>query len=203
MEASKIEELIAKYNEGLADPAEIKTLESLIEEGVIDLTRLHELSKLDAQLMKTEGPSPSLELDSKFQSMLSAEKKKINQRTVSFWPELTALWPRLAFAASLMIVGFAGGYWLQHPSANPEVRQLTAEVSELKEMMQRYSNIKQDEKRTEYYVEVNKKLNEQEIRRAEKQVTNSISFCISFSKFKPWKAGTDCCDPRFKLVPIM
>ncbi|HRI78031.1 MAG TPA: HEAT repeat domain-containing protein [Cyclobacteriaceae bacterium] len=132
---NKIEELIAKYNEGLADPAEIRTLEGLIEKGVIELTRLHELSRLDEQIVKIETPSPSLELDSKFQSMLAAEKKKLNRGMLPSLPDLSILWPRLAFAASLVLVGFVGGYWLQHPSANPEVTQLTNEVSELKEMM--------------------------------------------------------------------
>jgi len=32
---NRIEELIAKYNEGLADPSEIKLLEKLIEEGAL------------------------------------------------------------------------------------------------------------------------------------------------------------------------
>lgn len=58
---------------------------------------------------------------------------------------------------------------------NGAIRELKYNMSELKEMMQRYSNVKQDEKRTKYYVEVNKKLNEQEIKRAGKQVANSIS----------------------------
>lgn len=58
---------------------------------------------------------------------------------------------------------------------NGAIRELKYNMSELKEMMKRYANIKEDEKRTETYVEVNKKLNEQQVRRAEKQVANSIS----------------------------
>ncbi len=58
---------------------------------------------------------------------------------------------------------------------NGAIRELKYNMSELKEMMQRYSNIKEDEKRTETYVEVNKKLSEQQVKRAEKQVANSIS----------------------------
>lgn len=58
---------------------------------------------------------------------------------------------------------------------NGAIRELKYNMSELKEMMQRYANIKQDEKRTETYVEVNKKINEQQVKRAEKQVANSIS----------------------------
>lgn len=58
---------------------------------------------------------------------------------------------------------------------NGAIRELKYNMSELRELMQRYANIKQDEKRTTVYVEVNKKLNEQEVKRAEKQVANSIS----------------------------
>jgi len=58
---------------------------------------------------------------------------------------------------------------------NGAIRELKYNMSELKEMMKRYANIKEDEKRTETYVEVNKKLNEQQVKRAEKQVANSIS----------------------------
>lgn len=58
---------------------------------------------------------------------------------------------------------------------NGAIRELKYNMSELKEMMKRYAKIKEDEKRTETYVEVNKKLNEQQVKRAEKQVTNSIS----------------------------
>lgn len=58
---------------------------------------------------------------------------------------------------------------------NGAIRELKYNMSELKELMQRYANIKQDEKRTTAYVEVNKKLNEKEVKRASIQVANSIS----------------------------
>lgn len=58
---------------------------------------------------------------------------------------------------------------------NGAIRELKYNMSDLKELMQRYANIKEDEKRTEVYVEAYKKLNEQKIKRAEKQVSNSIS----------------------------
>ena len=52
MEKQRIDELIAKYNEGLADPAEIKTIEQLIEAGIVSLTQLRELAFLEDQMMK-------------------------------------------------------------------------------------------------------------------------------------------------------
>ncbi len=136
MEKSRMEELVAKYNEGLADPAEIKLLEQLIEEGTVDLTRLHELSKLDDQMMKYEMPSPSLQVDDAFYSMLADEKRKQKKPGFSFQIDWSVVLPRLSFATLLLVAGFAGGYFLQRPSSsNSEVAVLTQEVSDLKEMM--------------------------------------------------------------------
>lgn len=58
---------------------------------------------------------------------------------------------------------------------NGAIRELKYNMSDLKELMQKYAEVKQDEKITESYVEINKKLNEKKIKRAEKQVANSIS----------------------------
>ena len=63
MEKTGIEELIAKYNEGLADPSEIKLLEKLIEEGTVSLTQLHELNRLDEQILQMKEPVPSMKMD--------------------------------------------------------------------------------------------------------------------------------------------
>jgi hypothetical protein len=135
MEKSGVEELVAKYNEGLADPAEIKLLEQLIEEGTVELTQLRELSKLDDQIVKTEMPSPSLQVDDAFYSMLADEKRKQRKGSFSFQIDWSVLLPRLGFATLLIVAGFAGGYFLQRPAINPEVKLLTQEVSDLKEMM--------------------------------------------------------------------
>jgi hypothetical protein len=40
MEANKIDELVAKYNEGLADPSEVQQIEFLLESGHVELTQL-------------------------------------------------------------------------------------------------------------------------------------------------------------------
>lgn len=57
---------------------------------------------------------------------------------------------------------------------NGAIRELKYNMSELHELMQKYAEIKQDEKKTESYVEINKKLNNQKIKRAEVQVAHSI-----------------------------
>ncbi len=130
----KTDELIAKYNEGLADPAEIAALEKLIESGEVELTQLRVLSGLDERILRVDEGAPSLRLDDSFYAMLGAEKKR--QRGLSIqWPTWSFLMPRLAVASVILIMGFAGGYWLRQPASTPDVTALTQEVSELKEMM--------------------------------------------------------------------
>lgn len=130
----KTDELIAKYNEGLADPAEIAALEKLIEAGDVELTQLRVLSGLDERILRVDEGAPSLRLDDGFYAMLGAEKKKQRGLTIQ-WPTWSFLMPRLAVASVMLIMGFAGGYWLRQPAAAPDVTALTQEVSELKEMM--------------------------------------------------------------------
>jgi hypothetical protein len=136
METKQKGELIAKYNEGLADPAEVRLIEQLIESGEIDLIELRELTDLDKQIQKMESVSPSMNLDDQFYAALNKEKSALKgiSNSISF-PSWSSFFPRLAFAAVLILVGFLTGYLIQSPSENKEVSQLTQEVGELKEMM--------------------------------------------------------------------
>lgn len=135
MEKTQIEELVAKYNEGVADPKEIKLIEQLIESGLIDLTQLRELSSLDEQIHKMEALTPSLNLDDRFYAALASEKKQIKKETSFSMPSVSFLFPRLAMAAALVLSGFGVGYFLQSPTQKNEVSELSQEVSDLKEMM--------------------------------------------------------------------
>jgi hypothetical protein len=136
MEKKQIDEVIAKYNEGLADPSEVKLIEQLIETGEVELTQLRELNLLDEQLIKMEDPSPSLRLDDLFHSFLAEEKRKQRKGSFSFaMPDWNVFLPRLAFASLVLISGFVGGYLFNKPSQNSEVHELTQQVSDLREMM--------------------------------------------------------------------
>ncbi|MEQ9413072.1 MAG: HEAT repeat domain-containing protein [Cyclobacteriaceae bacterium] len=137
MEKKGVEELIAKYNEGLADPAEIHELERLIEDGIVPLTALSNLSQLDDRMMATPDAQPSMEVDNRFYSMLKEEQRKVSNKNIfSFqWPEWNVLAPRLAFGMVILIAGFAGGYWMNKPQEKNDVASLTREVTDLKEMV--------------------------------------------------------------------
>jgi D-ribose pyranose/furanose isomerase RbsD len=134
MEKKQREELIAKYNEGLADPTEIKWIEQLLSAGEIDLTQLRELAELDSQVQKMASASPSIHLDNQFYAALANEKKK-QKGSATIKLSWSSLFPRLAFSTVLILVGFSVGYFVQLPSDNREVSQLNREVSELKEMV--------------------------------------------------------------------
>lgn len=135
MEQTKVDELIAKYNVGLADPVELHQLERLIEDGKVELTQLRDLNKLDEQIVRMEPPRTSLQMDDRFYQMLAGEKKKAASTFSFSWPSWNWLAPRLAFTMVLIAAGFAGGYWFNKPTQSGDVAVLTKEVADLKEMM--------------------------------------------------------------------
>jgi hypothetical protein len=135
MDKEKIEALIMKYNEGLADPSEQKLIEQLIEEGVIELSQLSDIGALNERVMSMQFPSPSLDLDDKFHAMLTELKRKRQGFSWSrffSWPEFA---PKLAFASITLLIGLAFGYFLNPSTPNKQVEQLSNQVSDLQEMM--------------------------------------------------------------------
>jgi hypothetical protein len=136
MDKEKIEGLIMKYNNGQADPSEIKLIEQLIESGSIELSQMKELSALEEQVLRIESPMPTAELDDQFYRMLSSMKKKggsFSWASFFFWPELA---PKLALASIALLVGLFVGYmFMPSPQSNTEVTKLSEELSELKEVM--------------------------------------------------------------------
>lgn len=136
MEQERIEELIVKYNEGQADPSEIKLIEQLLEDGKIELYQLRQLSILEAQVLEMKSPAPSTDLDDKFYQMLKTMKVKNKGSSWSSFFSWSELSPKLAFASVTLVLGFLGGYlFFPSPSSNQEVSELKKEVGEMKEMM--------------------------------------------------------------------
>lgn len=130
----KIEELIAKYNEGLADPSEVQQLEKMIEEGGVELTQLRELNKLDDNMLKISEPVPTQELDSRFYEMLAKERKPVVTKSFS-WSWSDSIFTKLSVGALLLLGGFSAGLMMQKRTSGDEVRVLANEVTSLKEMM--------------------------------------------------------------------
>jgi hypothetical protein len=137
MSTERIQELIEKYNAQQADPAEMKLIEKLIEEGLIDIAELHGLQEMEDQLVRMETPTPSMKLDDTFYHMVAEEKRKglgFSWKTFFAWPEFA---PRLAFASVTLLLGLAAGFFLRAPQSqkDDQIKMLGEEVSDLKEMM--------------------------------------------------------------------
>lgn len=134
MERNREEELIRKYNDGTADEAEIQLLEQFIERGSISLEQLNDTPYFQEKLDHLVSGSPSLKLDDRFYTTLAAEKKKVKTFIIAM-PAWSSFLPKLSFAVSFTLLGFFAAYLFLNRTASPEVRELTQEVSDLKEMM--------------------------------------------------------------------
>jgi hypothetical protein len=136
MKTERIKELVNKYNAMLADPAELKEIEQLIEKGIIDIEDLNELHAIEERVLSMESATPSLSLDDKFYDMLKREKRPsgtFSWKTFFSWPELA---PRLAFASVALILGLVAGYYLQTPAPpDNQIVSVKQELSDLKELM--------------------------------------------------------------------
>lgn len=136
MKTERIKELVNKYNAMLADPAELKEIEQLIEKGIIDIEDLNELHSIEERVFSMESAAPSLSLDDKFYDMLQKEKRPANSfswRKFFAWPELA---PRLAFASVTLILGLVAGYYLRpQESKDQEIASVGEELRDLKELM--------------------------------------------------------------------
>jgi HEAT repeats len=134
MERNRVEELINKYNTGATDATDIQVLEQLLESGEVSIAQLTDVNLLQNKLEQINNGLPSLQLDDHFYTMLAKEKRKEKKFTFSL-PSWSSLLPKLSFAASFTILGFFMAYLFINRTAAPEVKQLTQEVSDLKEMM--------------------------------------------------------------------
>jgi hypothetical protein len=138
MDKEKIDELIVKYNAGVATPEEEQQIELLIGKGEINLESLEDLNVLYDSVMTFETPTPSTNLDHSFYQRLSLEKK--SRKTFSWssifsWPEIA---PKLAFASVALAAGIGIGYLINPVTPkqeNGDMAVLTKEVADLKEMM--------------------------------------------------------------------
>jgi hypothetical protein len=135
MEMERVDELLKRYNEGRADAADMKLIESMIEAGTLELSQLDEAHQLQERLMQLEYPGPSRELDDRFYAMLARQKaaaKSFSWSHFFSWPQLA---PKLAFASVTLIVGLIAGYLLKPSNGSQQVELLSRQVSALQEMM--------------------------------------------------------------------
>jgi hypothetical protein len=125
-----------KYNAGAASRAEITAIESLIEQGKIQLEEIEGFGKLSDQVVALESPEPSVHLDQRFRQMLKQEKAATE---ATWWKRFFSwndLMPRLAFASFTLLIGLLAGYLLRSPEKKDEqISVLSDQIRDMKEMM--------------------------------------------------------------------
>lgn len=136
MREKELSELVVKYDAGLAKPDELLAIEKLIENGELEITELKSLELLAQHIDRLTDITPTIEQDGRFYEMLGTEVAgaKSHQGSTDTWNWKLFL-PRFAYALSLLVVGAFAGYFISHPETNSEVKQLTQQVADLKEMM--------------------------------------------------------------------
>jgi hypothetical protein len=137
MEKKAVNELVERYNQDRITAEEMHVIEALIETGALNVAQLNSLQKLEEHVLMLKEDSPSIEQDNRFYKMLGAEvaSEKSKITFTNTWLDARWLMPRLAFGFVLLLVGGWGGYYLNRPEKNSEVKQLTQQVAVLKEMM--------------------------------------------------------------------
>lgn len=131
-----INRLIDQFNEGTLSTSELKKLEELIANGVVNIDQFKELQGLYDQV-ELSHPEPSSHLNGRFYAMLAAQKRR-----PSWFEGFDQLWAtkpvvRWAYSLTLVVIGVLGGFWLRTGQSSDviEINQLSAEVKEMKEMM--------------------------------------------------------------------
>lgn len=132
------QEIINKYNSGQGLSAgERALLEQYLEQGEISLEDLTDLSQLQAFVNKIETPAPPENMSTGFYQQLAEVKRKSEKRTgwfVQLWTAQPVL--RWAYSIGLVVVGLGVGLLLQSSEQDEDKLEiLSAEVSEMKEMM--------------------------------------------------------------------
>lgn len=132
------ENLIKRFNAGELSAEEEKQLELAIEQGKIDISQLKSLDQLNQKLVLDRTLNPSEAMTDKFYSRLSEMKRNHNNSLSIWWKNLwghNPIW-QLAYTIGLLVVGFYGGSFLVGSSADDQaIKELSSEVSQMKEMM--------------------------------------------------------------------
>ncbi|MTI20281.1 HEAT repeat domain-containing protein [Fulvivirga sp. RKSG066] len=134
-----VKQLVEKYNHGSLSAGEEATLERYLAEGIVELDDLQDVSQMQQQINEFPVPEPSAEMSHGFYSLLAEKKKASEKKGIVEW--FSSLWAhqptyQWAYTFVILVVGVLGGYFLK-PTENggDEIKELSAEVSEMKEMM--------------------------------------------------------------------
>jgi hypothetical protein len=90
---------------------------------------------MDEMILKLNDVTPSIRLDDKFYAALSAEKKAIRKTSSFSWSQLFQWNPQTGFALAMLVVGIVTGYMINYLQPDKNVKMLSEQMVEMKEMM--------------------------------------------------------------------
>ncbi|UCF05895.1 MAG: hypothetical protein JSV33_02330 [bacterium] len=144
MTEEKHEDLVLEYIKGDLSPARKRELELLLAGRGFEPEELRRLRKIYSSLGELPVPEPGDAMTDGFYAMLETEKKRLAAKDGE--DELPArrlaaggfgrLWPRLAYAALFILIGWSVAYWVP-PGRRYETKlqYMTIEMAEMKKMM--------------------------------------------------------------------
>ncbi len=138
----KKDELMKKYKSSGLNPEDTKILEQFIEDGIIDIEELEDLSHLHTRSAMLV-PEPNESLRARFYNMLSEEKRKMIKPRIFDSILKFAIIPtwdkanfRLAFTLLILAIGiFVGRLIIPSGRYQNELADLNGELKQMKEMM--------------------------------------------------------------------
>jgi hypothetical protein len=136
MDSIQINLLVKKYNEGLADAHEVAELEKLIEAGDLGIEQLHDIQVINNAILKMNDATPSPRLDEQFKAALANEKKSLPKSSSSFsWSGFFQWSPSLSLGTMMLVIGLMVGYSIHYFQPDTEVKKMSAQLNEMKEIM--------------------------------------------------------------------
>jgi hypothetical protein len=125
MNESEIKSLVNRIKKGMSTEKDDKILEELIASGRLSMNDFEEINRLSENLKNDLLVEPPQSMDLRFYRMLEHQSGRHKNRSIRPW--------LLAMAASFaLLLGFAGGYLIDH-KGDSDNQKLITQVHNLKE----------------------------------------------------------------------
>lgn len=135
-------DIVTGYLQNDLNPDQQKKLDALIESGEIDLLDLKEMEMMVGKIDSVGVPKPSSAMQDRFYTMLDEEKES---QSIS-WPQKMNAWVNqyksrfefryVVYTAAIFLAGLLiGDLYAPLSNQDDQIDQLTAEVSQMREVM--------------------------------------------------------------------
>lgn len=135
-----LEDLIDQYNKGTISPEELVELESLIQEGQVELSEFKDVSALMNRLPEVKETADSSSMDTRFYTLLENESAESTPLLLDFLNRSKTILqlggPNWAFNAAVLVMGIALGlFFSPYREYKEKIEVLSTEMEQLKEVI--------------------------------------------------------------------